>query len=75
MREGNVSHGMTRWERGLTTKSRSSTDIMNVFGHFTRINNRIDSSNGDRSTLTHDEEIFSSESSGDGNELRNSAEE
>jgi len=75
MREGNVSHGMMRWTSELTTKSRSSTDIMYVFSHFTRINNRIDSSNSDRSTLAHDEEIFSSESSGEGNELRDSAEE
>ena len=75
MREGHVSHGMMQWRGGLTTKSRSSTDIMNVFGYFTRVNDRINSSNGDRSTLTHDEEIFSSESSGEGNELRNSAEE
>jgi hypothetical protein len=48
---------------------------MDVFGYFTRIDDRIDSSNSKSSALTHDEEIFSSESSSEGSELRNSAEE
>jgi len=60
---------------GLTTESRSSTDVMDVFSHFTRVNDWIDSSNSQGSALTHDEEIFSSESSAECSELRNSAEE
>jgi len=60
---------------GLTTESRSSADVMDVFSHFTRIDNWIDSSNGQGSALTHDEEIFSSKSSAECSELRNSAEE
>jgi hypothetical protein len=48
---------------------------MDVFSYFTRVNDRIDSSNGKSSALTHDEEIFASESSSEGSELRNSAEE
>jgi len=48
---------------------------MDVFSHFTRIDDGIDSSDSKSSALTHDEEIFSSESSAEGSELRNSAEE
>jgi hypothetical protein len=48
---------------------------MDVFGYFTRIDDRIDSSNSKSSALTHDEEIFSGQSGGEGSELRNSAEE
>jgi hypothetical protein len=48
---------------------------MDVFSYFTRVNDRIDSSNSKSSALTHDEEIFASESSAEGSELRNSAED
>ena len=55
---------------GRTTKSRSSTDIMDVLGDTASIDNGVDSRNGKRVTLSHDKEVGSSEGGTEGSESR-----
>jgi hypothetical protein len=77
MKEGHVSHLSFKIAKQgrLTTKTRSSADIVNVFGHTTCIDDRIDSRDGKGSTLTHDKEVISRKGGTESSELGDSDKE
>lgn len=78
MKEGKVmsAYGTIAGDKeGLTSKARPSTDVMNVLGDTTSINNGVDSRNSKSITLSHNKEVGSSEGGTEGSELRDGYEE
>lgn len=65
----------TAKEARLTTKSRSSTNVVDVFGHTTCIDDRINSRDSKGSTLAHDKEIISCKGGTESSELGDSDKE